>query len=148
MDRTGARAAAMKLLYEWEMGGDGGEDTTLGMLEIQPNENEADYMNGLVAGVQAHKDELDALVAKYAVGWRLERINRVDLSILRVAIYEITLGGIAPAVAVNEALELAREAQQSVREALEDMTGVKVENVTLLVSDITTDGPASSEGKK
>ena len=122
MDRTDARAAAMKLLYEWEMGGDGGEDTTLGMLEIQPNENEADYMDALVAGVQAHKDELDAQVSKYAVGWRLERINRVDLSILRVAIYEITIGQIAPAVAVNEALELART--YSTPEAVSFINGV------------------------
>ena len=96
MDRTGARAAAMKLLYEWEMGGEGGEDTRLGMLDIQPDENEADYMDALVEGVRAHAAELDALVSKYAVGWRLERINRVDLSILRVAIYEISFEKLAP----------------------------------------------------
>ena len=40
MDRSAARAAAMKLLYEWEMGGNGGEDTRLGLLEIQPGEEE------------------------------------------------------------------------------------------------------------
>ena len=108
MDRTGARAAAMKLLYEWEMGGDGGEDTRLGMLEIKPDENEAEYMETLVSGVKEHAPELDAAISKYAVGWRLERISRVDLSILRVAIYEITVEKLAPAVAVNEALELAR----------------------------------------
>ena len=122
MDRTGARAAAMKLLYEWEMGGDGGEDTTLGMLDIQPDENETEYMNALVEGVKAHAGELDALVAQYAVGWRLERINRVDLSILRVAIYEITVEKLAPAVAVNEALELART--YSTPEAVSFINGV------------------------
>ena len=122
MDRTGARAAAMKLLYEWEMGGEGGEDTTLGMLDIQPDENETDYMNALVDGVKAHVAELDAAVAKYAVGWRLERINRVDLSILRVAVYEITFGQLAPGVAVNEALELART--YSAPEAVSFINGV------------------------
>ena len=122
MDRTGARAAAMKLLYEWEMGGEGGEDTRLGMLAIQPDEDEADYMDTLVEGVKAHAAELDALVSKYAVGWRLERINRVDLSILRVAIYEITFEKLAPAVAVNEALELART--YSTPEAVSFINGV------------------------
>ena len=122
MDRTGARAAAMKLLYEWEMGGEGGEDTRLNMLDIQPGENEADYMDALVSGVQAHVEELDAAVSKYAVGWRLERINRVDLSILRVAIYEITVEKLAPAVAVNEALELART--YSTPEAVSFINGV------------------------
>ena len=108
MDRTSARAAAMKLLYEWEMGGDGGEDTRVGMLEIKPEENEADYMEALVAGVQQNASEIDAIIEKFAVGWKLERIMRVDLTILRVAIYELKFAGLTPAVAVNEALELAR----------------------------------------
>ena len=122
MDRTEARAAAMKLLYEWEMGGDGGEETRLGMLEIKPGENEADYMEKLVSGVQAHVDELDAAVSKYAVGWRTERISRVDLCILRVAIYELTVEKLPPAVAVNEALELARA--YSTPEAVPFINGV------------------------
>ena len=122
MDRTGARAAAMKLLYEWEMGGDGGEDTRLGMLEIRPGENEADYMEALVTGVKERVEELDAAISKYAVGWRIERINRVDLSILRVAVYELTIEKLAPAVAVNEALELARA--YSTPEAVSFINGV------------------------
>ena len=47
MDRTEARAAAMKLIYEWQMGGDGGEETRMGLLEIRPNEKEADFMDEL-----------------------------------------------------------------------------------------------------
>lgn len=108
MDRTMARAAAMKLVYEWEMGGDGGEETRLGLLEIKPEENERDYMDALVAGVQEHVKEIDALVSEFAVDWKLERINRVDLSILRVAIYELRYTEQTAAVAVNEALELAK----------------------------------------
>ena len=108
MDRTGARAAAMKLLYEWEMGGDGGEDTRVDMLGVKPDEKEADYMESLVAGVREHVTEIDGIIEKYAKDWRLDRITRVDLSILRVAVYEIRFGGIPRAVAVNEALELAR----------------------------------------
>ena len=122
MDRTGARAAAMKLLYEWEMGGDGGEDTRLGMLEIKPDEAESNYMEALVAGVREKCAELDGIVSKYAVGWKIERINRVDLSILRVAVYEITALELAPGVAVNEALELARA--YSTPEAVSFINGV------------------------
>ena len=48
MDRKTARARAMKLIYEWEMGGDGGEDTRLELLEVQPGESEIDFMNRLV----------------------------------------------------------------------------------------------------
>ena len=122
MDRTGARAAAMKLLYEWEMGGDGGEDTRVGMLEIKPEDKEADYMESLVAGVQENAAQIDQVIAKYAVGGKLERITRVDLTILRVAVYEINHTGLSDAIAVNEALELARA--YSTPEAVSFVNGV------------------------
>ena len=122
MDRTGARAAAMKLLYEWEMGGDGGEETRVGMLELQPGEKEADYMEMLVKGVQDNVSELAETVAKYAVGWKLDRIMRVDLTILRLAIFEITHTDLSDAISVNEALELARA--YSTPEAVSFINGV------------------------
>ena len=46
-----ARAQAMKLIYEWEMGGDGGEETRLNLLEVAPKEREADFMNRMFEGV-------------------------------------------------------------------------------------------------
>lgn len=122
MDRTSARAAAMKLLYEWEMGGDGGEDTRTGMLEIQPGEKETDYMETLFAGVMENVNEIDQTIAKYAVGWKLDRIMRVDLTILRLAIYELNYTDLSDAVAVNEALELARS--YSTPEAVSFVNGV------------------------
>ena len=108
MDRTGARTAAMMLVYEWEMGGDGGEDTREGMLELQPDEKEFKYMEMLFNGVIENKKALDAEIAKYVTGWKMERIARVDLSIMRVAAYEIMFTDLPNGVAVNEALEMAR----------------------------------------
>ena len=122
MDRTSARAAAMKLLYEWEMGGDGGEDTRVGMLEIQPGEKEIDYMEALYEGVKEKAAELDETIAKFAVGWKLDRIMRVDLTILRLAIYELNYTDLTEAIVVNEALELARA--YSTPEAVTFVNGV------------------------
>lgn len=122
MDRTSARAAAMKLLYEWEMGGDGGEDTRVGMLELTPGEKETDYMEALYEGVKEHVRELDELIERFAVGWKPERIMRVDMTILRLAIYELKYLQLKPAVAVNEALELARA--YSTPEAVSFVNGV------------------------
>ena len=107
MDRSEARAHAMKLVYEWEMGGDGGEDTRLNLLEVGPEENEADFMNGLYEGVVARQEEVDACIQEYARGWSLERITRVDLAILRVATYELLLGEVPASVVINEAVQLA-----------------------------------------
>ena len=107
MDRSEARAQAMKLVYEWEMGGDGGEDTRLELLEVRPDEKEADFMNALFEGVVAHSEEIDACIGEYARGWTLERITRVDLAILRVAIYELLYEEISESIVINEAVRLA-----------------------------------------
>ena len=122
MDITGARAAAMKLIYEWEMGGDGGEETRQDLREIQPDECERDYMEKLVSGIEEHVGEIDSVVSDFAVDWKIERISRVDLAIMRVAIYEIKYASQPAGVAVNEALELART--YSTPEAVPFINGV------------------------
>ena len=109
MDRSMARAHAMKLIYEWEMGGDGGEETRLNLLEVAPNEREADFMTGLFEGVVSNVDSLDRRLTPFLKGWTLERLNRVDLAILRLATYELTLGQTPTGVVVNEAVELANQ---------------------------------------
>lgn len=108
MDRSGARAAAMKLLYEWEMGGEGGAETRLGLLELKEDEPESGYMESIVSGVMENAGTLDETIQKFAIGWKLERINKIDLTILRVSTYEMLHLGLPVSVAINEAVELAR----------------------------------------
>ena len=95
--------------------------------------------------VQISQSALEALVRRSA--GPVEGVNQFDVQLeKREEALDVTL-----VMSVRQGVripELAREAQQNVREALEDMTGVKVENVTLLVSDISADAPASSDGKK
>lgn len=107
MNRSTARAHAMKLVYEWEMGGEGGEETRLNLLEVKPDETEYAFMNALYEGVVAERERIDALIAEYARGWSLDRLSRVDLAILRVGAYELTSGANPPAIVINEAVELA-----------------------------------------
>ena len=67
------------------------------------------YAEEVVSGVRQTASELDALIAEYAVGWSLDRIARVDLSILRVAVYEMLHREDVPVgAAINEAVELAK----------------------------------------
>ena len=108
MNRTEARAAAMKLIYEWEMGGDGGEDTLAGILEVKPGEEEYDYMRRMVDGVIESADELDQGIERFAQGWTIARLTKVDLAILRLGAHELALGEVPAGVAVNEAVELSR----------------------------------------
>ena len=107
MTRKKARENAMNLVYEWIMGGEGGEETRFGLLEVSPGEPEADYMERLYTGVVAHVGQIDEKLSSFLQGWSIERLSRVDLSILRIAAYEMLLGKEPTAVVVNEAVELA-----------------------------------------
>ena len=63
----------------------------------------------MVDGVQKHIDKIDETISEAAIGWTLERMSKVDLSILRNATYEILFDiNIPKAVAINEAVELAK----------------------------------------
>ena len=61
-------------------------------------------------GILEHKTEIDEAINTYAEGWSVERIAKVDIAILRLAVYEILFAEDIPnRVAVNEAVELAKE---------------------------------------
>jgi len=109
MDRKIARAHAMKLIYEWEMGGDGGEETRINLLGVTPGENEAEYMNRMFEGVVGNAEEIDQRIAAHLHGWTIARLNRVDLAILRLGAHELMVGEIPAGVVINEAVELANE---------------------------------------
>jgi N utilization substance protein B len=109
MNRTQARAAAMKLVYEWEMGGDGGEDTCRELLEIQPGEDEAEYMQRIFEGVRDHADALDEKIERFSRGWKLDRLSRVDLAILRIAAYELGEGKEPGGAVIQEAVQLSEK---------------------------------------
>ena len=108
MDRKTARACAMKLVYEWEMGGDGGEDTLCGILEVAPDDPEREFVNKIFEGVKNHREELDTEISKWLKeGWTLTRISNVDHAILLVAVYEMTHTDLSGSIVINEAVDLA-----------------------------------------
>lgn len=108
MARGVAREAAMQLIYENMLGGDGGEETLRDLMGFAPQEDDEAYIATTVAGVREHGEALDRLIAKHLIRWTIDRLARVDLAILRLAAYEIFYRDDIPdAVAVNEAVELS-----------------------------------------
>jgi N utilization substance protein B len=68
------------------------------------------FTRELAAGVDEHRDELDAAIAAHAKGWALDRIAPLDRNIMRVALFEIGHRDDVPTeVAIDEAVELAKE---------------------------------------
>ena len=68
------------------------------------------YAREIVAGVDAHREELDAAITEHAHGWTLERMPVLDRAIIRAAAWEILFNDEVPdAVAISEAVQLASE---------------------------------------
>ena len=108
MARAEARRVAMQLIYENMLGGVGGEETMLNLLGFLPSSDDARYIESVVSGVAQRGGELDEAISKLLVNWTIERLARVDLSILRLGAFEILYREDVPAaVAVNEAVELS-----------------------------------------
>ena len=111
MSRSAAREAAMMMVYAGMMGGSETPKDIDFMLERVPPLDEAGaaFAEDLAAGVREHAEELDALIEAHSREWALSRIGRVDLAIMRVAVYEILYREDVPtAAAINEAVELAK----------------------------------------
>ena len=103
--RREARERALGLLYEAEAKGES-PSAVLDALPIEPDP----YAARLVVGVEAHGDEIDGLLRRFARGWKLERMPAVDRAVLRVGTYELLAEpGVPTPAVVSEAVELASQ---------------------------------------
>ncbi len=74
-----------------------------------PDDKQLAYIRRLVTLMDEHRGEIDAQIRQYAKGWKLERISKTALAVLRVALCEIQyMEEIPNAAAINEAVELAK----------------------------------------
>jgi N utilization substance protein B len=102
MRRTDQRRAAVFALYQADVTGRPADE----LVEHAAKP----FTHELVEGVLAHREELDALIERYAEGWSLDRIAPLERNILRVALYELLHRDDVPAeVAIDEAVESAKE---------------------------------------
>ncbi len=68
------------------------------------------YAKALFEGVVSKTDELDEIINTYSKGWKTNRLPKVNLAILRLAVYEIKyVEDVPQSVAINEAVELAKK---------------------------------------
>lgn len=110
MGRRASREIAMKLLYQLEIQKDGREEQVKNCLEENRiPEGDRRYITEVVEGVHSHMHKIDGIIEKHSRGWKINRISKVDLSVLRLSIYEIGYREDIPfSVSVNEAVELAK----------------------------------------
>ncbi len=76
---------------------------------VELREEALAYATQLVAGVFRERERIDEAIAALSTDWSLERLAAMDRSILRIGLWELLEATAAPAVVINEAVELARQ---------------------------------------
>lgn len=113
MKRSAIREAAFKLIYSFEIQEPENLEEQIDLyLECEElTDKEAkEYIVDAINGIRKHIDEINNLIKKnLKADWTIERISKVDFSILKLAIYEIKYKELPYKVAINEALEISKK---------------------------------------
>jgi len=109
--RRRARELAVQVLFHLEYN-EGNPEEAFEMVcaNFEASESIQPFSKDLVKGVWEHKEEIDNRIRKASKNWRLERMSRVDRSVLRLATYEIVFRDDIPSkVSIDEAVELGKK---------------------------------------
>ncbi|MBZ4662404.1 MAG: nusB [Caloramator sp.] len=113
MSRKAARELAMKLVFQMELTKESAVETINKINELDEYKNlqdQMEYIEDCVKGVDKNKQLIDEYIEKYSKGWKINRIAKVDLAIMRLALYEMLYREDVPnAAAIDEAVELAKK---------------------------------------
>ncbi|MBN1592661.1 MAG: transcription antitermination factor NusB, partial [Candidatus Coatesbacteria bacterium] len=108
-NRHRAREIAIMLLYQHEATGIAIDRVLEDYFNGHPvNPDTKRFAEELVSGTASHIKDIDVVLERTSEHWSLERILPVDLAIIRLAAFEIIHFGTAPAIAINEAVCLAK----------------------------------------
>ena len=99
--RRQARRSALFLLYQWDLTG----QPLAALYAGVPDE----FSSGVAEAVIARAPELDQRITASAEGWTADRLGTLERNILRIGIYELEEESVPPEVAINEAVEIAKE---------------------------------------
>lgn len=113
MNRRKSREIAMKLLFEAAIKKEGYAEVIEDFKEhtdVDLSDVDMEYITRILKGIQENSQAVDEHIEKYLINWKLYRLPKIDLSILRIATYEILFEEDIPdKVSVNEGIELAKK---------------------------------------
>lgn len=109
--RHRSRERALQLIFQWDLNRASPEQVKerywRSLVSNAPPDGDP-FAELLFQGVAARVDEIDALIREHSLNWEIDRMSAVDHNILRAAIFEMLDGTAAPAVIINEAIEISR----------------------------------------
>ncbi|HIG0360153.1 TPA: transcription antitermination factor NusB [Clostridium sporogenes] len=125
MNRRKSREVAMRLLFQTTLNEENLEEALENLKDVRESEEstkekdyesvdlkavDIDYVKRIIKGIEENKEEIDEKIKGNLKNWKIERLSKVDLSILRLCTYELKFEEDIPRkVSVNEAIELAKK---------------------------------------
>jgi len=107
-----SRTIALQTLFAWDFNGRNGQNTESLMkdnfINFAPDFDDGGFVGELVRGVMDNQNEIDQAIIKYATEWPLDQITTIDRNVLRLCLYELLFTESPPRVAINEAIEVAK----------------------------------------
>ena len=109
--RHAARRLALSSIFCWLFSEQNGEECQILSKELLDHEEVDNKLSDfIIDGVKNHLDDIDKIIENAAPEWPLDKISKVDLVVLRIAVFEILYGNKTPVkVAIDESVELAKE---------------------------------------
>lgn len=109
MSRKKSREYAFRMVFE-KFFHDSGEFFELANEDIVLDETDKQFVNSLIGGINDHYEEIIKVIKDNVVGYEIERVYKVDLAILVLAVYELKFSDeTASSVVINEAVELSKK---------------------------------------
>jgi N utilization substance protein B len=111
-ERRSGRVAALQYLYAWSLNtpADLAEDLRVFFEGLDKPRDQYAFGEELIHGTIEHVAEIDARIRALTQNWEFDRIAKIDLAILRLAIFEMLYRrDIPPVVSINEAIDLSKE---------------------------------------
>ncbi|NLM50053.1 MAG: transcription antitermination factor NusB [Clostridiaceae bacterium] len=122
MSRKTAREKAFRLIFEYSVNSRDVDEMLEDDYEVDEEDdgdinsildrNDLEYITDVVRGTFANLDKIDSLIKECIVGWDFDRLAKVTLAVLRLALYELLFREDIPVkVIINEAIEIAKKYQ-------------------------------------
>ena len=106
--RRAARECALKALYSFDFNKETDPGLHFALVCAEGEIPTNDFAASLFLGVTEHLSEIDEKITEHTKGWKIDRIARISLAILRLCAYELMFTDVPQPVALNEAVELAK----------------------------------------
>ena len=109
MNRRKAREQAFVLIFERSLN----HDTTREIVDAAETSEDVrieEFAERVASGAETKEPEIDDIIRKYIRGWKMDRLSKVSLALLRLALYEMRFEPDIPvSVSINEAVSLAKK---------------------------------------